>query len=95
MDTKRRDFLSLSAAAATFAAAAPLIAQTTRPQGSAAAACHRLSEQAPAAADGPDFEVPEEIKKLDVLNLREIEAEAQKVIPLGSFGYIASAAGDE
>jgi L-lactate oxidase len=45
--------------------------------------------------DGPDFEVPKEIRKLDIINLREIEADAQKIIPPGSFGYISSAAGDE
>ena len=35
------------------------------------------------------------MKKIEVLNLRELEAAAQKIIPAGGFGYISSAAGDE
>lgn len=34
-------------------------------------------------------------RKLDIINLYDLEAEARKVIPEGPFGYISSGAGDE
>ncbi|MFY9530912.1 MAG: alpha-hydroxy acid oxidase [Candidatus Acidiferrales bacterium] len=92
MDRKRRDFLSATAAAATLTAARPLLAQTTSPKTSAAAA----SPPAPAPTQSPStYQAPTEIKKIEIINLRELEAAAQKIIPPGGFGYISSAAGDE
>src|ERR1019366_2509979 len=38
---------------------------------------------------------PSEVRAIEIINLRELEAAAQKVIPAGGFGYISSAAGDE
>ncbi len=91
MEIKRREFLSASAAAATLAATGPLLAQTTStPVGAAD------SPPAPAPASSASaYAAPTEVKKIEVLNLRELEAAAQKVIPAGGFGYISSAAGDE
>ena len=34
-------------------------------------------------------------RKLDIINLYDLEAEAKKVIPEGPFGYISSGSGDE
>lgn len=91
MEIKRRDFLSVSAAAASLAAAGPLLAQNTTP-----AAAGAVSTRAPdAAAPVSTYQAPTEVKKTEVLNLRDLEAAAQKVIPPGGFGYISSAAGDE
>jgi L-lactate oxidase len=87
MDRKRRDFLSATAAAATLGAAAPLL-----PQMMPSAALPPPGQTVSSAAA---YNAPTEIKKIEVMNLRELEALAQKVIPAGGFGYISSAAGDE
>lgn len=92
-EMKRREFLTATATAATLAAAAPLVAQAAPAQVSAAAAKPPVSA---AEAEAPSaYNAPTEVKKLEILNLRELEAAAQKVIPPGGFGYISSAAGDE
>ena len=91
MDLKRRDFLSATAAAATLAAARPLLAQTT-PAPAAAAASPQVLAPGPSASA---YQAPTEVKKIEIINLRELEGEAKKVIPAGGFGYISSAAGDE
>jgi len=83
MHSTRRDFLSATAAAMTLSTALP----TALANGEAPAA------QAPAAAS--PYAAPTEVKAIDIINLREIEPAAQKVIPVGGFGYISSAAGDE
>jgi L-lactate oxidase len=82
MNRTRRDFLSATAAAVTLSTALPKIAN-----GEASAA------QAPASASS--YPAPTEIKSIDIINLRELEPAAQKVVPAGGFGYISSAAGDE
>jgi ABC-type transport system substrate-binding protein len=91
MDQKRRDFLTVTAAAATLTAAAPLLGQPASPAAAEAAA----PQMAPPTVSVPGYDAPTEIKKIDLINLRELEGLAQKVIPPGGFGYISSAAGDE
>lgn len=91
MELKRRDFLSASAAAAGLVAAGPLLAQNTTPT-AASAVSTRSPDAAPSAST---YQAPTEVKKIEIVNLRELEAAAQKVIPAGGFGYISSAAGDE
>jgi isopentenyl diphosphate isomerase/L-lactate dehydrogenase-like FMN-dependent dehydrogenase len=89
MPHNRRDFLASTAVAVGGAAA--LLAPATV----AAAA------DAPAAADGPPlltfpgYAAPTEVKKIEIINLRELEPAAQKIIPPGGFGYIEGAAGDQ
>ena len=83
MNRTRRDFLSATAAAMTLSTALP----TALASGEAPAA------QAPAGAS--TYAAPTEVKAIDIINLRELEPAAQKVIPTGGFGYISSAAGDE
>ena len=39
--------------------------------------------------------VPSAVQKIDVINLRELDARAQAIIPKGNYDYIAGAAGDE
>jgi len=85
MDGKRRDFLAGSAAAAAWATTVPgpLVAQTQ-------------SGSAPAPlAGGAPYRAGTENKKLDIINLRDLEDLAQKVIPKGGFDYIRGGAGDE
>ena len=91
MDQKRRDFLSVTAAAATLSAAAPLLGKTAPPAAPEVAA----PQMASPSVSVPGYDAPTEIKKIDLINLRELEGLAQKVIPTGGFGYISSAAGDE
>lgn len=88
MDRTRRDFLSTTALAATLGAASPLLANTPL------APAEPGEPQAPTPARA-SYDAPTEIKKPEFYNLRELEGLAQKVIPTGGFGYIASAAGDE
>jgi isopentenyl diphosphate isomerase/L-lactate dehydrogenase-like FMN-dependent dehydrogenase len=88
MDRNRRDFLSATSAAATLTAAGALFAQTSPVS----------AQPAPTAATpaGPiDYLAPSEVQKIEFFNLRELEPAAEKIIPKGGFGYIASAAGDE
>jgi L-lactate oxidase len=91
MDRKRRDFLSISATAAALSAAAPLLAQNKLPSVAAAAPAPKSD----AAASAADYHAPAEVKKIGIINLRELEAMAQKIIPVGGFGYISGASGDE
>jgi L-lactate oxidase len=54
-----------------------------------------LASSDPQTATSSAYAAPAEIKAIDIINLRELEPAAQKVIPPGGFGYISSAAGDE
>lgn len=89
MNRNRRDFLSATAAAVTFSTALPaaLAAEEPRP--------HPAVPASPQTSTVPGYAAPTEIKAIEFINLRELEAAAQKVIPTGGFGYISSAAGDE
>jgi len=82
MQSTRREFLSATAAAVTLSPALPASAANGDP-----------SPAQSAAAAG--YAAPTEVKAIDIINLREIEPAAQRVIPPGGFGYISSAAGDE
>jgi L-lactate oxidase len=79
MDRTRRNFLSATAAAVTLSTAVP-----------SALAGGDSEAMAPDA-----YAAPTEIQSIDIINLRELEPAAQKLIPPGGFGYISSAAGDE
>jgi isopentenyl diphosphate isomerase/L-lactate dehydrogenase-like FMN-dependent dehydrogenase len=91
MDQKRRDFLSVTAAAATLGAAAPLLGKAA-PTAAPEAAAPQMPTPTVSVAG---YDAPTEVKKIEIFNLRELESLAQKVIPTGGFGYISSAAGDE
>jgi lactate oxidase len=97
MDRKRRDFLSATAAAVTLTAGLQAkLAQAAEASAPAKAAPSQTAQQAqPSASAAASYSAPTEIKAIEFINLRELEAAAQKVIPAGGFGYIASAAGDE
>jgi L-lactate oxidase len=79
MDPARRHFLSATAAAVTLSTAVP----RAFAGGGAEAAAQDV------------YAAPTEIQSIDMINLRELEPAAQKLIPPGGFGYISSAAGDE
>jgi len=80
MNHTRRDFLSATAAAMTLSAALPT---------------HANGEVEASPAQNAGYAAPTEIKSIEIINLRELEPAAQKLIPAGGFGYISSAAGDE
>jgi lactate oxidase len=82
MQRTRRDFLSATAAAMTLSSALPALANSETP-----------AAQAPASSS--TYSAPGEIETIDIINLRELEAAAQKLISASGFGYISSAAGDE
>jgi L-lactate oxidase len=86
MNRNRRDFLSATAAAVTLSNALP----------AALASAHaRPAPAPPQTSTVPGYAAPTEIKVIEFINLRELEAAARQVIPPGGFGYISSAAGDE
>lgn len=81
MNYLRREFLSAGAAMATMTAAGTVVAQTTPPP---AAGARRMAG-----------ELPNNEKRLRIINLRELETEAQKVMAPFGFAYVAGGAGDE
>ena len=86
MNLMRRDFLlsGTLAAAATMTANGPVLAQNSPPA--------EAGTQQPPPSTAP-YKGSEANQKIKIINLIEIEAEAQKVIPAGGFGYISSGSG--
>jgi lactate oxidase len=83
----RRDFLlssTLAAAAVTTATNRTVLAQNSP--------APEAGMQQPAYSTAP-YEGSKANQKLRIVNLIEIEAEAQKVLPTGGFGYISSGSG--
>jgi L-lactate oxidase len=94
MDLNRRDLLITSAGlAATLAAATPASPQETQ----------QRPAPGPEAAPTPGFGTADTSayaaltneKKLNVINLRELEAEAKEILPAYSYAYISGGSGDE
>ncbi|MBU6464782.1 MAG: hypothetical protein KGL35_00185 [Bradyrhizobium sp.] len=82
MNLERRDFLSAGAAIATMTAAG--------------AVSRRAIPPAATEASPPLTGVlPNNEKRLGIINLRELEAEAQKVMTPYGFAYVSGGAGDE
>lgn len=82
MNFQRRDILSAGAAIATVSAASAAFAQGNPP--------------APSEASPPlPGVLPNNEKRLRIINLRELEAEAQKVMTPYGFAYVSGGAGDE
>jgi hypothetical protein len=94
MVLNRRDLLISSAGvAAALAAAAPASAQNHPQTG-------RLGlEAAPQPGKGSSdisaYAALTNEKRINVINLRELEAEAKKMLPAYSFAYVSGGAGDE
>jgi len=82
MNFLRREFLSVGAAAATMTAAGAVLAQGNPPEPS----------EAPQTPPGA---LPNNEKRLRIVNLRDLEAEARKVMTPYGFAYVAGGAGDE
>ena len=82
MNRKRRDFLSGTAVAATLAAAHPLLAQSASAGDPAAA---KPPASGTATASPGQYVAPSEIKKIEFNSLRDLDGEAQKVLPADRF----------
>jgi isopentenyl diphosphate isomerase/L-lactate dehydrogenase-like FMN-dependent dehydrogenase len=94
MDIKRRDLLLSSAGvAAALAAAAPSPAPTKAPS------AQRNLEDAPQPGTGSSdisaYAALTNEKPINVVNLRDLEIEAKKILPAYSFAYISGGSGDE
>jgi L-lactate oxidase len=92
MNRKRREFLSTTAVAATLAATRPLLGQALSAEGPAT-----VPPQAPGSATSSPagYAAPSEIKKIEFRSLRDLDGQAQKVLPPIAFSYISNAAGDQ
>src|SRR5436190_15274643 len=85
MDLMRRDFLlSGTVAAAAISSAGPVLAQNNPPS--------NAGQQRPQASNAP-YEGSRLNQKIDIINLLELEPEAQKILPVGGFGYISGGSG--
>lgn len=81
MQQNRRDFLAATALA-TLASPGVVAAQAQ-------------TSSLPSEAVQGTYQAPTEVKAISIVNLRALEAQAQKVIPSGGFASIAGGAGDE
>jgi isopentenyl diphosphate isomerase/L-lactate dehydrogenase-like FMN-dependent dehydrogenase len=86
MARNRRDFLTSTAVAAALTGSVALL----KPSLVAAA-----DDTGPPLQHFTNYDAPTDVKVIEIINLRELEGRAQKVIPPGGFGYIVGAAGDE
>jgi len=92
MSSNRRDFLTSTAVAVAATSGAAILAPTAV---SAADAAPTSAAPNPPLLSFPDYQAPVEVKKINMVNLRELEPAAKKIIPVGGFGYISGGAGDE
>jgi lactate oxidase len=92
MNRKRREFLSTTAVAATLAATHPLLGQ---PLPAEAPATSPPQAPGPATSSPAAYVAPAEIKKIEFASLRDLDGQAQKVLPPIAFRYISNAAGDQ
>jgi lactate oxidase len=86
MASNRRAFLTSTAVAVSLTGSAGLL----KPVIAGAA-----DDTGPPLQNFGSYAAPTDVKAIEIINLRELEGRAQKVIPNGGFGYIVSAAGDE
>jgi isopentenyl diphosphate isomerase/L-lactate dehydrogenase-like FMN-dependent dehydrogenase len=91
MGQNRRDFLT-STAVATLGGSSALLAS---PATASAAAEGGTPPAGPPLQNFGSYAAPTAVQTITIINLRELEPAAQKVIPPGGFGYISGAAGDE
>ncbi len=85
MNLMRRDFLlSSTIAAAAMSGAGPVLAQNAPPTDA--------GTQQPPPSTAP-YEGSKANQRIKIVNLIELEPEAQKVLPAGGFGYISSGSG--
>jgi lactate oxidase len=89
MKQNRHDFLATSAVAVTSLTGGAALF------GAPVQAAAADAEPGPPLQNFGSYAAPTNVGEIEIINLRELQPAAQKVIPPGGFGYIASAAGDE
>jgi lactate oxidase len=97
MEQNRRGFLAATAAA-TLSGSSGMLAQAQTlgsGEGAMPAGPTAAPPQDAKTASPSGYNAPSQVRKIDIVNLREIEKEAAKVIPAGAFASIAGGAGDE
>ncbi len=93
MDVGRRDLLKTGAMVAAAAAAGPALAQNTAP-GQTAPGTLRPSTVLP-GDEKVQYTGGTAVQKLRIIELADLEIEAEKILPKGGFGYISSGSGAE
>ncbi len=92
MSFNRRDLVLSGTGIGMIAATGPVMAQN-------APAASPMPQAAPPGvprgASGTDHPVPTAERRVNIVTLRDLEAEAEKVLPAYSFAYAAGGAGDE
>ena len=91
MDVQRRDFLMSGTMMAAAMAAAPALAQTTATPGPGEA----RGGTAQPGDEAIQYSGGSEVKRLRIINLAELEVEAEKILPKGGYGYIFGGSGAE
>lgn len=91
MDVQRRDFLMSGTMMAAAIAGAPALAQSaaTPGPGEARGGTAQPGDEAIQYSGGKD------VKRLRIINLAELEVEAEKILPKGGYGYIFGGSGAE
>ncbi len=94
MDLKRRDLLITGAGvAAALAAAKPALAQN--PQPPSLSGLEQAPQPGTGSSDVSAYQALTNERSINVVNLRDLEGEAKKILPPYSFAYISGGAGDE
>ena len=94
MDVQRRDFLFSGTMLAAAMAAAPALAQTAA-QPAAPGPGEARGGTAQPGDEAIQYSGGSEVKRLRIINLAELETEAEKILPKGGYGYIFGGSGAE
>jgi len=91
MDVQRRDFLLSGTMVAAAMAAVPALAQTAAAPGPG----ETRGGTALPGDEAIQYTGGSEVKRLRIINLAELETEAEKILPKGGYGYIFGGSGAE
>jgi len=95
MDVQRRDFLMSGTMMAAAMAAAPALAQTAAQTAASPGPGEARGGTAQAGDEAIQYSGGSEVKRLRIINLAELEVEAEKILPKGGYGYIFGGSGAE
>jgi isopentenyl diphosphate isomerase/L-lactate dehydrogenase-like FMN-dependent dehydrogenase len=95
MNVQRRDFLLSGTMMAAAMAAAPALAQTATQATAAPGPGEARGGTAQTGDENIQYTGGSEVKRLRIINLAELEVEAEKILPKGGYGYIFGGSGAE
>jgi isopentenyl diphosphate isomerase/L-lactate dehydrogenase-like FMN-dependent dehydrogenase len=95
MHVQRRDFLFSGTMLAAAMAAAPALAQTAAQPAAAPGPGEARGGTAQPGDENIQYTGGSEVKRLRIINLAELEVEAEKILPKGGYGYIFGGSGAE